>query len=217
MVRNQQPELSALLQRVLPQARAELIALPLVPDIELYLINGDLDQRQISEQGAVAIMETPAYWAFCWASGQVLAQFILSQRQWVRDKRVLDFGCGSGVVAIAAALAGAKSVIACDIDPDALIATAINAAHNGCELTLCDDFNSIDQAVDIIIVADVLYDRANIPWLKVFEQSAKEVLVADSRVKNFDYPPCRLIARQQAIRCPIWMNLTSFAMSVYMP
>jgi len=202
VVRDHHPALSALLQQVLPQARAELIALPLVPEIELYLVNGDLDQRQISEQGRVAIMEYPAYWAFCWASGQVLAQFILSQPQWVRDKRVLDFGCGSGVVAIAAALAGASHVIACDIDPDALIATAANAAHNGCELTLCDDFNAIDQAVDIIIVADVLYDRANIPWLKVFERSAAEVLVADSRVKNFNYPPYRLIARQRADTVP---------------
>jgi len=187
---------------VLPQARAELIALPLVPDIELYLVNDDLDHRQISEQSAVAIMQRPAYWAFCWASGQVLAQFILRQPQWVRNKRVLDFGCGSGVVAIAAALAGAKSVIACDIDPDALTATAVNAAHNRCQLILCDDFSSIDQHVDIIIVADVLYDRANIPWLKVFEQAAEQVLVADSRVKNFDYPPYRLIASAQADTVP---------------
>lgn len=202
MVTESYPELSRLLQRVLPGASAQCIALPLVPAIELFLINSDFDQRQITEQDKVAIMERPAYWAFCWASGQVLAQFILDQPQWVHNKRVLDFGCGSGVVAIAAALAGAKSVIACDIDPDALAATAINAAHNGCELILCDDFNDIDEALDIIIVADVLYDRANIPWLKIFEQSAKQVLVADSRVKNFNYPPYHLIASQRADTVP---------------
>lgn len=44
--------------------------------------------------------------------------------------RVLDFGCGSGVLAVAAALLGAREVVAVDHDPQALVATRENAAYN---------------------------------------------------------------------------------------
>ncbi|HEY1077542.1 MAG TPA: 50S ribosomal protein L11 methyltransferase [Fontimonas sp.] len=49
----------------------------------------------------------------------------------LRDKTVLDFGCGSGVLAIAALLLGAKSAVCVDIDPQALLATNDNARQNG--------------------------------------------------------------------------------------
>jgi len=48
----------------------------------------------------------------------------------LRDQRVLDFGCGSGILAIAAALLGARPVVAVDHDPQAIIATMENAAYN---------------------------------------------------------------------------------------
>ncbi|HEX7438713.1 MAG TPA: 50S ribosomal protein L11 methyltransferase, partial [Caldimonas sp.] len=51
-----------------------------------------------------------------------------------RWARVLDYGCGSGILAIGAALHGAQSVDAVDIDPQAVAATATNAAANGVEL-----------------------------------------------------------------------------------
>lgn len=196
------PALSGRLQQVLAAARAELQALPLSPSIELFLINEDFPQQQLSAAEMQAVMNYPAYWAFCWASGQVLAQFIIEQPEWVRGKRVLDFGCGSGVVAIAAAKAGAATVVACDIDPDALAATAANAAHNQVELILVDDYFHYTEPVDVMIVADVLYDRANLPWLARFIERADQVLVADSRVKNFDYPPYRLIEQRSGTTVP---------------
>ena len=149
-----------------------------------------------------AIMDNPLYWVFCWASGQVLAKFLLDDPQWVRGKRVLDFGCGSGVAAIAAALAGAEEVIACDIDPLALSAAAMNADLNGVGLTLADDYDAVNGPVDLILVADVLYDRGNFPWLERFLNRADKVLVADSRVKDFDHPPYREIARRQSCTWP---------------
>ena len=48
-----------------------------------------------------------------------------------RGENVLDYGCGSGILAIAAAKLGARRVDAVDIDPQAVQATAENAAHNG--------------------------------------------------------------------------------------
>lgn len=52
------------------------------------------------------------------------------------DKVVVDFGCGSGILAIAALKLGAKEVIGIDIDPQALLASADNAKRNGVETKL---------------------------------------------------------------------------------
>ena len=147
-------------------------------------------------------MENPLYWVFCWASGQVLARFLLDNPQLVRGKRVLDFGCGSGVVAIAAGLAGAREVLACDIDSLALAATRFNAQLNGVELQLADDYFAVDGDIDLIIVADVLYDRENFSWLQRFVERAPQVLIADSRVKNFDHPPYSQIDRRESCTLP---------------
>jgi predicted nicotinamide N-methyase len=194
--------LSLRLQQVLTKARAELIVLPQTSEIELFLINSDFSQLPLSADEMQAVMDYPAYWAFCWASGQVLAQYITEHPSLVAGKRVLDFGCGSGVVAIAAAKAGAHSVVACDIDSDALQAASINAKHNQVQLTLLKDFDQRQQPIDLIIAADVLYDRENLYWLGKFLECAEEVLVADSRVKNFNYPPYELIEQRSGTTLP---------------
>jgi predicted nicotinamide N-methyase len=194
--------LSSMLNKTLSAARAELTALPDVPGLELFLLNADFPQQALSREEMMAVMAEPSYWAFCWASGQVLAKFIVDNPRWVAGKRVLDFGCGSGVVAIAAAQAGAKEVLACDIDPAAIQATAINARQNEVDVKLYKDFYEVEGEVDLIIVADVLYDRENLPWLGRFIERAQTVLVADSRVKNFDYPPYQKIAEMSSSTLP---------------
>lgn len=50
----------------------------------------------------------------------------------LQDRAVLDYGCGSGVLGIAAAALGARKIYATDIDDQALTATRNNAAANGC-------------------------------------------------------------------------------------
>jgi predicted nicotinamide N-methyase len=190
------------LQGIIPSARLEVTRLPDCRDIRLLLLNGDYPQGELSPQAVQRVMDNPLYWVFCWASGQVLADFLLRSPQWVEGKRVVDFGCGSGVVAVAAALAGASEVIACDIDPLALAATAANARLNGVSLTLAPDYDAIEGSVDLIIAADVLYDRANLHWLQRFWERAPAVLVADSRVKDFNYPPYRQIDRRASSTVP---------------
>ena len=195
-------ELTQSLGTALPGARIEALPLPLSPEISLYLLNSDYPQHQLLPEQMLYLMENPLYWTFCWASGQVLAQYVLEHPTLVRGQRVLDFGCGSGVVGIAAALAGAQHVIACDIDPDALRATARNAALNGVELELVADFDATVGELDLIIVADVLYDAQNLPWLHRFLSRAPGVLLADSRIKDFTLPPYRRIAQCEASTLP---------------
>ena len=87
-------------------------------------------------------------------------------------------------------------------DADSQPATRANAEHNGVDIEVYADFDLVQAPVDIIIVADVLYDRDNLPWLETFIQRAGEVLVADSRVKNFSYPPYELIDQRRGVTVP---------------
>ncbi|MEE4191800.1 MAG: 50S ribosomal protein L11 methyltransferase [Halieaceae bacterium] len=182
------PGLSARLQQHLPFAEAQCQPLPEEPGLRLYLLNPDFPQHALSAEQMRAVLNYPAYWAFCWASGQVLARFLRERPGWVREARVLDFGSGSGVAGIAAARLGAREVVACDIDPDALAATAANAELNGVHLGLRADFDSCRGHFDLILVADVLYDRDNLPWLDRLAERADRVLVADSRIRDFSHP-----------------------------
>lgn len=187
------------LREILPGARLELVSVDAPGALNLWLLNADYPQGELTPEQAARVMDNPLYWVFCCASGRVLACWLLEHPDWVRGRRVLDFGCGSGVVAIAAALAGAGEVIACDIDPDARDATAANAALNGVELELVADFADVAGPVDLLIAADVLYDRANLGWLERFRQRADRVLLADSRVKDFSAPGyCQLDARESS-------------------
>lgn len=168
---------------------ARLVAEPLPgTDLRLWLVDAANMDRAFSPEEPRRILEAPPYWSFCWASGLVLARWLADRPEWVRGKRVLDFGAGSGVAAIAAAKAGAAEVVACDLDPLALAACQANAALNEVELRYSQDFFGEADRYDLIIVADVLYDRANLPLLDHFLSRGREALVADSRVRDFSHP-----------------------------
>lgn len=104
------------------------------------------------------------YWAFAWAGGQALARFLLDRAQLVRGRTVLDLASGSGVVAIAAALAGAARVVACDRDPLAGAAIELNAEANGVEVRPLaagvGDATVSAEAADVILAGDVFYEAA---------------------------------------------------------
>ena len=195
-------QLQRSLHAILPGATLERTVMPGCRDLNLWLLNADYPQEELDSEAVQRVMNNPLYWVFCWASGQVLAAYVLENPGLVRGRRVLDFGCGSGVVAIAAALAGAREVVACDIDALAIEATRANAALNGVDLVLADDFGNVDGELDLILVADVLYDRANLRWLDRFVARSSTVLVADSRVKAFHHPPYRQVARHASCTIP---------------
>ena len=168
------------LRGLLPGSFLKPQAPPLCPEISLYLINPDFPQHALAAEAITRLMDEPPYWGFCWASGQVLARYILDHPQVIAGHHVADFGSGSGVVGIAAAMAGARHVSCIDSDPFARQAIAANARLNDIELQVHDSL----LTSDIVTVADVLYDRENLPLLEQLMDAAPQVLLADSRIKN---------------------------------
>lgn len=175
--------------------------------LSLYLFNPDVLEGPLSHDEAQAVVAEPAYWSFCWASGQALASYILQNPELVAGKNVLDFGAGSAIVAIAAAKAGAKRAIACDIDHDALDAAKANATLNGVTVETSGDLDSALIDIDVIVAADVLYDSENMPFLARFKQAASLIILADSRVKNLGDEAYQL---KQTITCRTWPDLNEF-------
>lgn len=202
--------LTTRLRRTVRSGRLEETSLPLCPEISLHLISSDYPRGRLDYDEMIAIINSPAYWAFCWASGQVLARHILMNRNDYTGKTVLDFGAGSGVVAIAAAMAGAKKVIACDNDPDALAACIANARLNDVNLEILDDIDTLSESPDKIIAADVLYDRENLIWLERLPVITDNVLVADSRVKDVEIHGYTLLETATATTLPDLDELEEF-------
>ncbi|SFR81372.1 Predicted nicotinamide N-methyase [Marinobacter daqiaonensis] len=195
------------IQRTLSRGRLAVTRPGGCPALALYLFDPTVLEGPLSHEEAQAVVAEPAYWSFCWASGQVLAQWILDHPELVRGKRVLDFGSGSGVVAVAAALAGAAEVYACDLDPDALAAARANAGLNGVPVLTCDAWEDRPGELDLITAADVLYDRDNRPFLQAFRAAATEVLMADSRVRDLNEPGYNL---QATVEARTWPDLNEF-------
>ncbi|MEQ4314970.1 50S ribosomal protein L11 methyltransferase [Pseudomonas syringae] len=189
------------LGELLGDARLVVTALPGTA-LKLWLIDDANMDRAFSPDETRRILEDPPYWSFCWASGLALARFLAENPQWVTGKRVLDFGAGSGVAAIAAARAGAIEVVACDLDPLAIAACRANAELNQVQLNYSADFFAEADRFDLILVADVLYDRANLPLLDQFLSRGRQALVADSRVRDFRHAAYQRLAILHAHTLP---------------
>src|SRR5947208_2352704 len=138
-----------------------IVAPPLVPEIRLHLATEVapiwLATEETLAQGAVP----PPYWAFAWAGGQALARYLLDHPKTVAGRAVLDFGAGSGLVAIAAAKAGAASVTAAEIDHFAAAAIAANAALNGVtiEVLTSDVLDGGKRYWKLVTAGDICYEQ----------------------------------------------------------
>lgn len=142
------------------RVNTELLAPPLVPEINLHLATEIMPLWRKSEEELEAMGVPPPYWAFAWAGGQALARYVLDNPDAVRGKHVLDFGSGSGLVGIAAAKAGAASVLSADIDRYATAAIALNASANSVQIsTTTDDLVGMPGIWDIILIGDMCYER----------------------------------------------------------
>jgi predicted nicotinamide N-methyase len=136
----------------------------LVPEIRLYQASEPMSVWQHTERATGRTGLDPPFWAFAWAGGQALARYLLDHPEVVAGRQVIDVASGSGVVAIAAALAGAATVTAYDIDPLAAAAIALNAAANGVVIrAVRADVLSQDglpaPGTDLVLVADAFYEQ----------------------------------------------------------
>ena len=159
----------------------ELIAPPLVPEITLHLASEVVPLWRKTEEELAEIRVPPPYWAFAWAGGQALARYILDHPDLAAGRRVLDFGAGSGLVALAAAKAGADHVIAADIDRFAVAAISRNAKANGLTIEAVDkDVIGSRDHFDLILVGDMCYERPLaeplMAWLK---ETQADILLGD--------------------------------------
>jgi predicted nicotinamide N-methyase len=146
------------------RAGTELSSAPLVPDIRLHLAGDPISLWRRTELTSGRTGLDPPFWAFAWAGGLALARYLLDHPETVRGRHAIDIASGSGVVAIAAAMAGAAAVTAYDIDPVAAVAIRMNAAANGVTVpTVCADVLDQDDfpvpGGGLVLVADAFYER----------------------------------------------------------
>ena len=165
------------------RTQTELARPPLVPEIELFLAMEITPIWQATELWLQKQDLAPPFWAFAWPGSQVLARHVLDHPDLVRGRRVLDFAAGNGLAAIACARAGAASVEAAEIDPVAVEAIALNAAHNGVEVTATGgDLVDTPCRWDLILCGDICYEapmtRYVLPWLRTLAETAT-VWIAD--------------------------------------
>jgi predicted nicotinamide N-methyase len=141
------------------EAHLPLAPVPSIPEIRLHMAGPASGLRRLAEADEHGFGSP--YWAYCWGGGLALARHILDRPGTVAGRRVLDLGAGSGIVGIAAALAGASVVTASEIDRYALAALALNAAANGVAIaTIPDDLTSgPPPAVDVVAAGDLFYER----------------------------------------------------------
>jgi predicted nicotinamide N-methyase len=176
-----------------PEARARFIAAntrrqapPHTPEIQLHLADEITPIWRLTEEALAEIGLPPPFWAFAWAGGQALARYVLDHPGVVAGQRVLDFACGSGIVGVAAALAGAAEITCADIDAFCGAAVGLNAAANGVSLAYTNEdllHAPPPEWAQVILAGDICYEKPLaervMAWLRSARAAGATVLVGD--------------------------------------
>lgn len=171
------------------RGQTTLVAPPLTPEIKLHLATEITPIWQATELSLAQNNIPPPYWAFAWPGGQALTRYLLDNRDWVRQRRVLDFAAGSGLTAIGVAMAGAASIEAAEIDDYAIAAIELNAAVNNVAVQIIRD-DVIGQGVardagrwDVVLAGDVCYEKPMadrvIAWFRQLAARGVTILIGD--------------------------------------
>lgn len=166
--------------------QTELRRPPLCPEIAVHEAKSLIPLWEAAEE-LLGFEVEPPFWAFAWPGGQALARHVLDHPDLVRGKVVLDLGCGNGLAALAASMAGAKVALANDIDPSAIEAARFNGRANGLHLHVdLGDLLSEPPGVppiEVILAGDLFYARMLAaraePWLRRAAGKGALVLAGD--------------------------------------
>jgi predicted nicotinamide N-methyase len=204
-----------------------LVTVPYVPEIWLQQAEDPFTVWEQVETTADQTELPPPFWAFAWAGGQALARYLLDHPETARGRRVIDMASGSGLVAIAAAKAGAAAVTAYDIDPLAAEAIRVNSAANGVTVVaICADILGRDDipvpGADLVLVADAFYERdlgaQAMRFLERARAGGAEVLAGDfgraylprDRLRplaSYEVPAQRMLEGTDIKRTTVWTLL----------
>jgi predicted nicotinamide N-methyase len=194
---------------------------PLCPEIAIRVADEAFPLWEKTEEDLGEMGLPPPFWAFAWAGGQALARYVLDHRETVRGKAVLDLGSGSGLVAIAAMMAGASHVTAADPDPWAGAAIGLNAALNGVSvIAVADDL--LDQSgagFEAVLVGDLFYEKPIaervLGFLVRCSASGATVLIGDpgrsylpkdrlEKVTDYGVPTTRALEDAEIKQTAVW-------------
>jgi len=198
-----------------------LQAPPHAPELVLHLADEITPIWRLTEEALEEMGLPPPFWAFAWAGGQALARYLLDHPEVVAGKRVIDFAAGSGIVAIAAMKAGAKSALAADIDGFCAEAVALNAAANGVEVgfTDVDLLDSPPPAADVILAGDICYEKPLatrvMEWLAAARARGSTVLIGDPgrtyfpreglvKLAEYQVPTTRELEDMEVKKTAVW-------------
>ncbi|MBC8129273.1 MAG: methyltransferase [Rhizobiaceae bacterium] len=201
-------------------ANTDVLAPPHVPEIRLHLAGEAHGLWLKTEEELSEIGLPPPFWAFAWAGGQALSRFVLDRPGHVAGRHVVDFASGSGLVAIAAAKAGAASVKAVDIDPFCRESILLNAALNAVSLDIAiEDIVGQAVATDIVLAGDVFFDKAMaaplVPWFDRLAAEGVEILIGDpgrtylpaarmTALATYEVPVTRVLEDAEVKRTTVW-------------
>jgi predicted nicotinamide N-methyase len=191
------------------RAHTRLAPVPFVPELLLHQADEPIALWVATE--AAGTEQPPPFWAFAWAGGQALARHVLDEPDLVAGRDVLDLATGSGLVAVAAARAGARPVTANDIDPLSLAAAAANAQANAVDVRLVEgDLLRTDDRYAVVLAGDVFYSREMsarvLPFLRRAAGRGSLVLVGDP---GRAYLPVDQMIKRASYDVPVLESLES--------
>lgn len=172
-------------RRAFIRENTRLQAPPHTPELSLHLADEVTPIWRLTEEALEEIGLPPPFWAFAWAGGQALARYVLDHPDIVAGRRVVDFATGSGIVAIAAMKAGARRVLATDIDVFCEAAVGLNAEANAVAVDFTDQnlLNAPPPPADVLLAGDICYERpmaeAVMAWLRRGREAGARVLIGD--------------------------------------
>jgi predicted nicotinamide N-methyase len=203
-------------------AHTRLEAPPHTPELRLHLASEVTPIWRMTEEALSEIGLPPPFWAFAWAGGQALARYLLDHPAIVAGKAVVDFASGSGIVAVAAARAGAARVLAADIDPFCGPAIALNAEANGVTLEFTEEdlLEAPPPAwAEVILAGDICYEKPLaervMAWLKQATANGAAVLIGDpgrsyfprqglTKLAEYQVPTTRELEDMEVKKTCVW-------------